>query len=65
MTAYRTLYLQQNTEESRHAYILNKNKVKTIIRNIQSDSWDRFISNIENDLNGLQHMDYKALKVVK
>ena len=31
------IHLQQNTEEPRQAYILNRNKVKIIIRNAQSD----------------------------
>ena len=58
------IHLQQNTEESRLAYILNRNKVKTIIRNAQSNSWVCFISNIENDLHGSEHMIYKALKLL-
>ena len=58
------IHLQQNTKESRQAYILGRNKVKTIIRNAQNDSWDHFISNIENDLHGSQHMAYEALKLL-
>ena len=55
------IHLRQYTEESRLIYILNRNKVKTILKNAQSDSWDHFISNTKNYLHGSQHMVYKAL----
>ncbi|KAF2903613.1 hypothetical protein ILUMI_02572 [Ignelater luminosus] len=44
-----TLY--NNTQEARLNYIEKRNKAKDIVRGAQ-ESWDKLISNIENDIHG-------------
>jgi hypothetical protein len=45
-------WLQQNTVESKDRYKEKCNHAKTIIREAHQQSWDKFISNIEDDLHG-------------
>lgn len=45
-------WLQQNNEESKHIYKEKRNQAKTIVRNAHQRSWEKFISEIEDDIHG-------------
>jgi hypothetical protein len=55
-------WLQQNTEESKYRYKEKRNHAKTINREADRQSWDKFVSNIEGDLHGRQIFAYKVIK---
>ncbi|XP_039280839.1 uncharacterized protein LOC111056792 [Nilaparvata lugens] len=59
--AYKQL-LQSPTDQAKQNYRIKRNIAKTIVRKAHEDSWDRFISGIEDDLHGRQEVAYKLIK---
>ncbi|XP_054708323.1 uncharacterized protein LOC129218133 [Uloborus diversus] len=59
--AFRNM-LQNNTLETREIYKEKRNLAKRIIRNAHQESWDKFISVVENDVHGRQTLAYKILR---
>lgn len=51
-----------DTEQNRIAYKNITAEVKRICRKNNQDSWDRFISNVEDDIHGRQEFAYKMMK---
>ena len=58
-------WLQSSTEENREIYVTKRNAVTYLIRNKKKENWDKFITNIENDLHGRQTVAYKLMKHLK
>lgn len=51
------------TKVWRNTSKLRKNKeIKREIKQHQQDNWDKYISRIENDIHGRQHIAYKVMK---
>jgi len=55
-------YLQTKSEESKEIYKEARNEAKRISRKAHQESWEKFISQVENDLHGRQTFAYKAIK---
>lgn len=55
-------WLQQKTDLAKEKYKEKRNKAKTIVREAHQQSWNKFISEIENDIHGNQTFSYKVLK---
>lgn len=55
-------WLQQKNEESKQIYKEKRNQAKTIVRNAHQNSWEKFISEIEDDIHGRQDFAYKVIK---
>ena len=57
--------LSHRTPENVQIYREKGNIAKTITRKAHSDSWEQYISNIENDVHGRQEQAYKIMKHLK
>lgn len=55
-------YLQTKSDESLENYRIKRNLAKSIVRQANQASWDKFISVLENDVHGRQQCAYKVLK---
>jgi hypothetical protein len=60
-TAYK-IYLQNPTEITKEIYRTKRNLAKNVTMKAHQESWERFISNIENDIHGRQTIAYKIRK---
>lgn len=59
--AYKKM-LQLNTEETKEIYKQKRNYSKILVTKAHQESWDRFVSNIENDIHGRQEIAYKIMR---
>nr|CAI5866397.1 unnamed protein product [Callosobruchus analis] len=58
-------YLNNSAEANHEIYKQSRNVVKEITRRLNEESWDRFISNIENDIHGRQNLANKKIEAHK
>ena len=54
-------YLQTRASEDQDIYKQKRNPVKHIIREARDKSWNRFISNMKDDVHGHQMVGYLSL----